>query len=212
MRQTEAADAVLPEPAILETKSFKHSLSFVEDIINKRRRTDPNAGWLHLPWLIQFWPVIRHSLGAFRYASSVNPAMEGLSGLIGCSKESIYNLLNPAYLPVSIYVDADTTENRLKELVSSAFPDFPATPVILKPDIGERSAGVVLAASWKQLFAYINESKGRTIVQQKLAGDREAGLTFYRNPDTGGFEAGSLVEKCIPRVTGDGSSHLQSLI
>jgi membrane protein DedA with SNARE-associated domain len=84
-------------------------------------------------------------------------------------------------------------------------------PVVLKPDVGQRGAGVAVVRSGAQLEEYLTAARGDTIIQEYAPG-YEFGVFYYRHP---GDERGrilSVTEKQFPAVAGDGVSTLETLI
>jgi hypothetical protein len=84
-------------------------------------------------------------------------------------------------------------------------------PVVLKPDIGERGTGVVIARSDGEVVAYLHTSIGDTIVQRYVAG-LEFGVFYYRYPHQSRGCILSITDKRFPSVTGDGISTILELV
>ena len=87
-------------------------------------------------------------------------------------------------------------------------------PLVAKPDIGCRGAGVRVIRNKQQLLAYIQQFPvGESILLQKLAPyPAEAGIFYIRYPGTTKGEVFSLTLKYLPYVIGDGVSTLRELI
>jgi membrane protein DedA with SNARE-associated domain len=84
-------------------------------------------------------------------------------------------------------------------------------PVVLKPDQGQRGAGVVIARTSDDLAARIAGSRSDLIVQEYIAG-HEFGVFYYRHPSQPRGRILSLTEKRFPTVEGDGVRTLEELI
>jgi hypothetical protein len=84
-------------------------------------------------------------------------------------------------------------------------------PVVLKPDIGERGNGVVIAHTPEDVRGYLAEARTPTIVQ-KYAGGLEFGVFYIRRPGEATGRILSITEKRFPEVTGDGRSTLRQLV
>jgi hypothetical protein len=84
-------------------------------------------------------------------------------------------------------------------------------PVVLKPDVGERGTGVVIAESDSDVAAYFRTSIGDTIVQRYVAG-LEFGVFYYRYPHESRGCILSITDKRFPSVTGDGVSTIRELV
>ena len=84
-------------------------------------------------------------------------------------------------------------------------------PVVLKPDVGERGAGVAIVRSDGELASYFAVAGADTIVQ-KYVGGMEFGIFYYRLPGQAKGQIFSITEKRFPAVVGDGSSTIAELI
>jgi hypothetical protein len=84
-------------------------------------------------------------------------------------------------------------------------------PVVLKPDVGERGAGVKVIRSEFELQAYLREASGDTILQRYVGGI-ECGIFYYRYPHEERGRIFSITEKRFPCVIGNGRSTLRELI
>jgi hypothetical protein len=83
--------------------------------------------------------------------------------------------------------------------------------VVLKPDRGQRGAGVAAVRSEEQLEEYLLRAGGDTIIQEYVAGF-EFGVFYYRHPGDGRGRIFSVTDKRFPLVRGDGVSTLERLI
>ncbi len=169
--------------------------------------------WAFYPPVVLYilWLALKHrSLLLF---TAVNPGIPG-GGFVGESKAGILrglegsgelvarHVLIPGSLPVEQRI-AQTTA--FQERLSSRWP------LVLKPDVGERGSGVVIARSEEAITAYLARTRGDTIVQEYAPGE-EFGVFYVRIP---GEEVGrifSVTEKRFPTVTGDGERSLEELI
>ncbi len=87
-------------------------------------------------------------------------------------------------------------------------------PLVAKPDVGQRGAGVRPVRTEAELRAYIEKFPlGERLVLQELADFRfEAGVMYYRRPGKNLGHIPSLTLKYFPVVIGDGKSTLRQLI
>lgn len=87
-------------------------------------------------------------------------------------------------------------------------------PVVAKPDIGRRGAGVRLLKSDADLRRYVeNFPAGQTLLLQAFVPwQAEAGVFYVRMPDEERGHIFSLTLKYFPHVIGDGRSTLRDLI
>ncbi|MGE3878976.1 MAG: VTT domain-containing protein [Planctomycetota bacterium] len=82
--------------------------------------------------------------------------------------------------------------------------------VVLKPDLGERGAGVAIVTDSAEALAWLRRCPGDAIVQRYVDGE-EFGVGWRRRPDGRG-EVHSIVHKVPPRLLGDGEHTLEELI
>jgi membrane protein DedA with SNARE-associated domain len=170
------------------------------------------------PWIF-YLPVLCY-LGylALRHRSltvftAANPAMPA-SGFIGESKWEILQGLSGSNgfiaraAPIESSGGLTGRITRAKSLMAEKGLHF---PVVLKPDAGQRGAGVGLIRSEAELEAYLGNTKARTIIQEYVPG-YEFGVFYYRYPSASKGRIFSITEKRFPVVTGDGKSDLEHLI
>jgi membrane protein DedA with SNARE-associated domain len=84
-------------------------------------------------------------------------------------------------------------------------------PVVLKPDVGERGAGVAIIGTEQQLAEYLARAAVDCIVQEFVDGF-EYGVFYYRYPHEPTGRLFSITDKRLLTVTGDGRSTLEELI
>ena len=87
-------------------------------------------------------------------------------------------------------------------------------PVVAKPDLGCRGAGVKLVRTPTDLLAYIDGfPRGAAYLLQRLVPHQgEAGIFYCRRPGEQRGRIVSITLKYFPHVTGDGRSTLRALI
>ena len=87
-------------------------------------------------------------------------------------------------------------------------------PVVAKPDLGCRGAGVKLVRTPADLLAYIDAfPRGAAFLLQRLVPhEGEAGIFYCRRPGEQRGRIVSITLKYFPHVTGDGRSSLRELI
>ena len=87
-------------------------------------------------------------------------------------------------------------------------------PIVGKPDIGCRGAGVKLLRNRAALASYLEQfPQGAPIVLQRLSDfEAEAGVFYVRDPDTEKGRITSLTLKYTPYVVGDGVHSLAELV
>ena len=150
------------------------------------------------------WLALRHrSLTLF---TAANPAMPD-GGFVGESKTEILSAVSDARVAAfrlrpggGGHVDAG--------LQAGAELGY---PLVVKPDVGERGAGVEIVHDPSALSARLESDDGDLVLQEYVPGI-ELGVFYYRVP---GQESGRLLgvtEKRLPRVRGDGHRSVEELV
>lgn len=87
-------------------------------------------------------------------------------------------------------------------------------PVVAKPDLGCRGAGVRLVRDADDLVDYITQFPvdEKMVLQRYVDYEGEAGVFYIRDPETDTSRIFSLTLKYFPYVTGDGMSTLRQLV
>jgi len=169
----------------------------------------------YLPIVIYIlWLMLKYkSVSVF---ADANPAIEA-GGFVGESKKEIYDGLRRSKAAAQhllkykfIAVNLDSTE---KIKLASEFIDENnlTFPIALKPNAGERGAGVFLVKTEEELNRRLNESKTDLILQE-LADGEEFGVFYYRFPNEEKGKIFAITEKRFPFVIGDGAVTLETLI
>jgi membrane protein DedA with SNARE-associated domain len=170
--------------------------------IRRRTRWEFWPPWLSyiplVPYLL-FLGIKHRSLTLF---TAANPGIPS-GGFVGESKSEILFQL--------IRVPDWTTVTE-----AAAVYDFMSCrglsyPIVLKPDVGERGRGVVIARCAGEVGTYFTHASPTTIVQ-KYAPGMEFGIFYYRYPGQSQGRIFSITEKCFPAVVGDGSSTITELV
>ncbi|MBL8232443.1 MAG: VTT domain-containing protein [Bryobacterales bacterium] len=152
-----------------------------------------------IPYL--FWLGVRHR--SFTVFMKANPGMKN-GGLVGESKsESLAHLHRGA----PEYVAPFTLARNAAEATAAGH----GYPLVLKPDVGERGKGVVIARSAGGVAAYFQTPRGATIAQEYVSGE-EFGLFYQRHPRDSRGRLVSITRKTFPTVTGDGERTVEQLV
>jgi membrane protein DedA with SNARE-associated domain len=175
-------------------------------------------------WRWEFWPawlfyapvVAWVALLALRHRglsviTTCNPGIPD-GGIVGESKADILERLPAEYtIPFRrLVLSAEANPlNASLALMSRAGWSF---PVIVKPDMGQRGAGVKLIRSVEQLASYLSASSGAVLLQPFHEGPHEAGIFYYRFPHEPRGRIFSITDKQFPVVVGDGVSTLRQLV
>jgi hypothetical protein len=147
-----------------------------------------------------------------------NPTFSG-GGFYGESKSQILELVrNHLGDKIAPFVCVRRTNDTIQNLAEKALVlmqtenmDF---PVVAKPDMGCRGAGVQPVYTKEQLASYLQSFPidADVILQSLVAFEGEAGIFYVREPSEQKGRIISLTLKYFPYVTGDGQSTIQSLI
>jgi hypothetical protein len=169
------------------------------------------------PWMF-YPPVIAYSLylglrfRGFTLFTAANPGMPA-GGFVGESKNAILRNLDGAksFLPRSLLLSEGELAVRVKQ--ANVFMEHQDLnfPIVLKPDAGQRGAGVAIVRSSEQLLDYLGKAQYPTIVQEYVSG-KEFGVFYVRYPNQSKGRIFSVTEKRMPVVVGDGRRTLEELI
>lgn len=160
-----------------------------------------------VPWIA--WLSIRHR--GFGTIAAANPAIPG-GGFVGESKHRILSLLPAGAVLPFAPIEPGRPESRLAALGRIMREKGWTFPLILKPDAGQRGAGVRLVHCPGQAAGYFRAIIGPVLAQVYHPGPREAGVFWYRLPEESRGRIFSITDKVFPEVTGDGRSSLENLI
>jgi hypothetical protein len=161
------------------------------------------------------WLSLRH--GGLRLPLLANPLFPA-GGLVGESKSQVLDLIGgEARDFVSPYIrmvrSSDPEADVVAALAALAEAGL-ALPVVAKPDLGCRGAGVRPVRSRIELLAYLEAfPAGEALLLQKMVDvEGEAGVFYVRVPGEKSGSIFSLTLKYFPHVIGDGSRNLRELI
>lgn len=190
------AFAILRVPRLLANEEARYQLLAR---VSKIWRWEFWPPWLFylpvLPWIA--WLALRHR--SLAVITAANPGIP-LGGIVGESKFDILRQLSsPHVLPATLVHSPD-------DLASATFP------LVLKPDVGQRGAGVRIVRNHDDVIAYLKNHPGPTLAQQYHPGPHEAGIFYYRFPRQPRGHIFSITDKIFPTLTGDGSHTLRQLI
>jgi len=179
--------------------------------------------WTH--W--EFWPrwlfyppvAIYYLWLAVKYRGALLPtaANPGIfsGGLVGESKmETLRDLMqtSPQFTAEAEWITGSTLEERLASLRAICARRNICYPFILKPNLGQRGAGIKLIRDEVQAQAYLRQTSAALLVQRFAEGPHEAGIFYYRFPGELRGRIFSITEKIFPVVTGDGKSTVAELV
>jgi membrane protein DedA with SNARE-associated domain len=146
--------------------------------------------------------------------TAANPGIFS-GGLVGESKmatlEELF-LTSAEFTAQAELIVGDTQAARLDSLDEIRARFGMNFPFILKPDVGQRGAGVKLIRSQAQAEAYLRQTSAPLIVQRYAPGPLEAGIFYYRLPDEAHGHVFAITEKVFPVLVGDGKSTVTELV
>ena len=173
-------------------------------------------------WLV-YLPVIFQWLAlAIRYRSLSLPLIANpeipLSGMVGFSKSDVLAAAAPksqaTILPFITHRVSGDQNAQLANIHQQLQRHQLILPLVGKPDIGCRGAGVCLLENEQKLAKYLQSyPEGSTFMLQKLANwEPEAGVFYVRQPGANNGKIISLALKYSPYLVGDGTSTLSELL
>lgn len=125
------------------------------------------------------------------------------------SKKDVYDLLPAGTYPVTLYFKPGTSADTVLRESLAAGIGF---PMILKPDIGGRGRGVVVAKNAGELHYYVPQYNLPFLAQDFIPYEKEAGIFFVKNPGEAKGRVTGIVGKSFGSVTGNGWSTIGELI
>jgi hypothetical protein len=180
--------------------------------------------WAFYPpvFLYVLWLMVRYR--GILLPTVANPSFPG-GGFFGESKAEILEMAMrhvPQWVAPFIVVDrphlGDQDSATLNALTESSMTRLTEAglglPIVAKPDLGCRGAGVKLLRSEADLRDYLTAfpPEARLLLQQLVDFEGEAGIFYSRRP---GEERGRIISvtlKYFPHVLGDGQKTLRQLI
>lgn len=177
--------------------------------------------WAFYPPVMAYaaWQMLRHR--SILLPTAANPSFPG-GGFYGESKAEILALAVqhvPAWVAPFVRIDrpatpaADLAAERDAALQTLARAGL-SLPVVAKPDLGCRGAGVKLIRTADQLLAYLQgfPAGASLLLQRLVASEGEAGIFYCREPGQPRGRVVSITLKYFPHVIGDGRRSLRTLI
>jgi membrane protein DedA with SNARE-associated domain len=190
---------------------------------DSRRLTASIGRWRH--W--EFWPMwlfyppvaIKYLWLAVKYRSFTLPTASNpgifSGGMVGESKMATLSELmatSPDFTAEAELLTGTTESERLDSLLEICARRKISHPFILKPDLGQRGAGVKLIRNQSQARDYLKQTTASLLVQRYAGGPGEVGIFYYRFPGESRGHIFSVTEKIFPVITGDGLSTISELV
>jgi hypothetical protein len=160
-----------------------------------------------VPWIV--WLALRH--GGPGTVAAANPAFAD-GGLVGESKFDILRMLPPQWAIPSARIDPGPVETRGRGVAAFLEMAGVSWPLVLKPDVGQRGAGVRKVRSLAEAIDYLRGAEYAIVAQPWHPGPFEAGVFYWRHPTERRGRIFSITDKIFPRIVGDGTSNVEQLV
>lgn len=161
-----------------------------------------------LPWIAYL--AVRHR--GILTLTTANPGIVPHGGIVGESKFEILSRLPQDWIIPSTRIEPGPVGDRVAGLQRVAAERGWRFPLILKPDAGQRGAGLRRVQDWAAVERYLQEHPQAALAQVYHAGPFEAGIFYYRRPDEPTGRIFSITDKRFPVLIGDGASTVEQLI
>ncbi len=176
-------------------------------------------------WRWEFWPTwlfcaplapwiaylaLRHR--GLMTPTAANPGISPHGGVVGESKFEILSKLPTEWIVPSALLPPGTRDERAVQLARVIAERGWSFPLILKPDAGQRGAGVRKVGDLESAARYLAEHPQPLLAQVYHPGPFEAGVFYYRLPGAARGRIFSITDKQFPLLIGDGVSTVEALI
>jgi hypothetical protein len=169
--------------------------------------------WAIYPPVVVYilWLGLRHR--GWTLFTAVNPGMPAGGGVVGLSKSMILNGLARAGNRIATWTLVESGALPVRNATVRRFmaENGLGYPVVLKPDRGERGAGVVIARDVHAIEQMLRTCAGPIVVQAYVPGV-EWGVFYVRKPGVEKGEIFAITDKRVVGVEGDGVRSLEALI
>ena len=161
-----------------------------------------------LPWLAYL--AVRHR--GLTTPTAANPGIVPHGGVVGESKFEILSKLPPEWIVPSSLIAPAPAPERVAALLRTIAERGWKFPLILKPDAGQRGAGLRLVRDPEAAARYFTAHTLAVLAQPYHPGPFEAGIFYYRLPNEPTGRILSITDKQFPVLIGDGVSTVESLV
>ena len=170
--------------------------------------------WMFYPPVGMYCAWLALKYRGLTVPTAANPGIFS-GGMVGESKMVTLRELmstNPEFTAEAELLAGTTAGKRLASLHAIRQRRNISLPFIMKPDVGQRGAGIKLIRSEEQALAYLKQTSAPLVVQRFAEGPHEAGVFYYRFPHESRGNIFAITEKIFPIITGDGRSTVAELI
>ena len=182
--------------------------------LGRWRRWEFWPPWVFYPPVAVYYVWLACKYRGIMLPTAANPGIFS-GGLVGESKmATLHDLMtgSPEYTAEAELLAGSTPDERLASLRNICARRHLSYPFILKPDLGQRGAGVKLIRDEAQARAYLQQTRAALIVQRFAGGPYEAGIFYHRFPGQSRGHIFSITEKIFPVITGDGNATVGELV
>jgi hypothetical protein len=160
-----------------------------------------------VPYIL--WLAVKNK--SFMAPTVSNPFIP-FSGMVGESKSAILKKLPGQWTLDHDLIDESSLELRIAK-VRLLFENHKYKfPVVLKPDAGQRGAGVKLCHSMNEVCEHLAKNPEAQIMQACHPGPREIGIFYVRYPNQPQGQIFSITDKVFPVLKGDGKRTVGELV
>jgi hypothetical protein len=170
--------------------------------------------WEYWPFHVVYGPIYIYFIGlclrsrSFFFFNTSNPAIKN-GGFMMESKKEIYDLIPKEYYPPTIFFRSGTHAGAVLTTVRQQNFNY---PLVGKPDIGQKGISVKKLENENELLEYATGSRVDFLVQEFIQFKKEAGIFYYRYPNSERGVVSGIVRKEFLSVTGDGSRTVEELL
>lgn len=200
---------------LLRTALRKLDLRRVSARLGRWRHWEFWPAWMFYPPVAIYclWLAVKYR--GLTLPTAANPGIFS-GGMVGESKIATLRELmasSPEFTAEAELLAGSTPEERLASLREICRRRNLPYPFILKPDVGQRGAGIKLIRQEAEAASYyLAQTNAPLLVQRYAAGPYEAGVFYYRFPDEARGEIFAITEKVFPVLVGDGHSTVAELV
>jgi membrane protein DedA with SNARE-associated domain len=182
--------------------------------ITRLRHWEFWPGWMFYPPVAIYclWLAIKYR--GLTLPTAANPGIFS-GGMVGESKMAMLKELfatSPEFTAEAALIERGTLAARKRALDDSIARLGLEFPFIIKPDVGQRGAGIKLVRNPQQAENYLRQTNAPLVLQRYAAGPHEIGVFYYRFPHESRGHIFAITEKVFPVIVGDGRSTLAELI
>jgi membrane protein DedA with SNARE-associated domain len=167
--------------------------------------------WIFYPPVALWTAMLAVWYRGYQTITAANPGMPD-GGVVGESKFEILSRLPRAWTIPAVLVGRGVLAARVDTLAQSMRQQQWTFPIVLKPDVGQRGAGVRVARTLEDVLAYLERVHDPVVAQPFHPGPFEAGIFYYRMPGWSRGRILCITDKHFPVVIGDGRSTIADLV